>query len=100
MNECFNLSVLAAGAQRKGPYFECEAIYSEALTQCATRGEVPTFTGNQSAKIQNQFNEKVRKQAKSTILLKHTQESHDKIKFLVVQGKNIAVAAAEEGDLL
>ena len=46
------------------------------------------------------FNEKVRKQAKSTLLLKHTQESHDKIKSLVVQGKNLAVAAAEEGDLL
>jgi hypothetical protein len=33
-------------------------------------------------------------------MLKHTQESHAKIKSLVVQGKNLAVAAAEKGDLL
>ena len=33
-------------------------------------------------------------------MTKHTAESHEKVKSLVVQGKKLALAAAEEGDLI
>ena len=85
---------------KKSTIVECEANYADALVQCAPEGEVPTFNGDQSAKLQSQFNAKVRKRAKSTLLIKHTKDSHEKIKSLIVQGRNLAVAAAEEGDLI
>ena len=78
----------------------CEANYNDALNQCAPGGEAPTFTGEQAGRFQKQFNHKVRNQAKANLLTKHTAESHEKVKSLVVQGKNLALAAAEEGDLI
>ena len=84
----------------KSTIVECEASYLDALIQCAPGGEVSEFNGEQSAKLQKQFNANVRKQTKASLLVKHTKESHEQIKSLVVQGKNLALAAAEEGDLI
>ena len=85
---------------KKSTIVECEASYLDALIQCAPGGDVPEFNGEQSAKLQKQFNANVRKQTKASLLVKHTKESHEQIKSLVVQGKNLALAAAEEGDLI
>ena len=85
---------------KKSTVIECEVNFTNALNMCATSGEAPTFTGEQAAKLQHRFNMSVRKQAKTNLLVKHTQESHEKVKSLVVQGRNLALAAAEQGDLI
>ena len=50
------------------------------------------FTGDQAGKLQHKFNTNVTKQAKASLITKHTKESHEKVKSLVVQGKNLALA--------
>ena len=80
--------------------FSSVNVVVEALNQCAPGGEAPTFTGEQAGRFQKQFNHKVRNQAKANLLTKHTAESHEKVRSLVVQGKNLALATAEEGDLI
>ena len=85
---------------KKTTTVESENNYLIALNMCAPSGEAPTFTGEQATKLQHKFNMSVRKQAKTNLTVKHTQESHEKVKYLTVQGRNLALAAAEYGDLI
>ena len=75
-------------------------FFLHALNECAPGGEAPVFTGEQAKQLQHKFNVSVKNQAKKSLAIKHTKESHEKVKSLVVQGKNLALAAAEEGDLI
>ena len=84
----------------QAPAVECETSYLTALNLCAIGGEAPTFSGEQASKLQHKFNLSVRKQVKTNLLVNHSEESHDKVKSLAVQGRNLALAAAENSDLI
>ena len=79
---------------------ECESSYLTALNLCALGEEAPTSSGDQASKLQHQFNVSVRKQVKTSLLVNHSEKSHEKVKSLAVQGRNLALAAAEESDLI
>ena len=102
VNNAINCTLEREGewTTKKSTTVECEASYKDALNQCAPGGEAPIFTGEQAGQFQHKFNTNVTKQAKASLITKHTKESHEKVKSLVVQGKNLALAAAEEGDLI
>ena len=77
---------------------QCEEAYVAAKNLHTVEGEMPEFTGEDSVKLQCQFNIKV-----STSVKKHMEEEHmrkcsEKVKSLAVQGQNLAQAAAEKND--
>ena len=59
-------------SMKKSTTVVCEANYYDALNQCAPGGEAPAFTGEQAGRLQRQFNDKVKNQAKANLLTKHT----------------------------
>ena len=77
---------------------QCEEVYVAAKNLHTVEGEMPEFTGEDSVKLQCQFNSKV-----STSVKKHMEEEHmrkcsEKVKSLAVQGQTLALAAAEKND--
>ena len=102
VNNAINCTLVREGrwATKESTAVESKASFIHVLKECAPGGEVPVFSGDQASKLQHQINVLVKNHAKKTIFTNHTKESHDKVKSLVVQGKNLDLAAAEEGDFL
>ena len=102
VNNVINCTLEREGSwtTKKSTAVECETSYITALNLCAIGGEAPTFSGEQASKLQQKFNLSVRKQVRTNLLMNHSEKIHDKVKFLAVQGRNLALAAAENSDLI
>ena len=64
----------------------------------SVQGETPTFTGEDAARLQSQFNTKVTDTVKKHMTNKHKEACMEKVKSLVVQGNTLALADAEATD--
>ena len=78
---------------------EAEASFSRAIQLNTVQGEIPEFSGERATQLQHNFNSNIRNEIK-----RHMQSSRDSvwrehIKSLTVQGKTLALAAAEQCDL-
>ena len=60
--------------------------------------DIPEFTGENAAKLKHNFNISVRNTAKSHIIDTYREEDVSHVKSLAVQGKTLALAAAEATD--
>ena len=63
-------------------------------------GTVPTFTGENAHTLQHQYDEKVRKEVKKLLCLENNEKWCKHVKSLAVQGKFLALAAAEKEDIV
>ena len=83
---------------KKSTAVECEALYMNAKQLNSIQGEIPTFTGEDAAKLQSQFNTKVRDTVKTHMTTKHKETCMEKVMSLAVQGNTLALADAEATD--
>ena len=63
-------------------------------------GEMPNFTGAQAARLKHNFHTQVGNSVKSALSVERRQKWEDHVRSLTVQGHNLALAAAEEQDLV
>ena len=62
--------------------------------------EGPNFTGHRATHLQKSLCRNVAATAKKHMDKEHKQQCQEKLKSLVVQGKNLELAAAENSDYL
>ena len=86
--------------KKKSTAVECEAIYSEAMLVNCVTGEAPNFIGDQTTHLQRKLCRNVTSTAKKHMDKEHKQQHQEKLKSLVVQGKNLELASAESTDYL
>ena len=65
-----------------------------------TEGTVLTFTGEQANQHKHQFDNKVKKEVKNLLCLENNKKWCEHVESLAVQGKFLALAAAEKEDVV
>ena len=100
VNNAINCTLEREGVwtTKKSTTVQCESIYMNAKQLNSVQGETPTFTGEDAARLQSQFNTKVTDTVKKHMTNKHKEACMEKVKSLVVQGNTLALADAEATD--
>ena len=100
-------SVINATLERESDYTrkkstttEAEITFTTAVHMNTTEGTVPTFTGEQANQHKHQFDNQVRKEVKNLLCLENNKKWCEHVKSLAVQGKFLALAAAEKEDVV
>ena len=83
---------------KKSTVVQCEAVYMNAKHVNTVQGVTTAFTGESAANLQRQFNNTVKNTATKHMETAHDNTCVEKVKSLAVQGKTLALAAAEKTD--
>ena len=64
------------------------------------QGQIPKFTGEQAANLKRNFDSKISESVKAVVRNENKQKWEEHVKTLAVQGKFLALAAAEKEDVV
>ena len=81
---------------KKSTCVEAEATFKKSLQTNTVMEQIPQFTGA----LKNQFDTKVKETVKANLALERRQKWEGHVKDLAVQGKFLALAAAEKEDIV
>ena len=99
--------VLDTTLAREGDYLrkkcttsEAELTYREVLHLNSVDGEIPNYNGDRAVQLQNKFSHMVQEEVKNRVRFESQEKWEEHVCNLTVQGKTLALAAAEKEDVL
>jgi hypothetical protein len=99
--------VLDTTLQREGDYLrkkcttlEAELMFREVLHLNSVDGEIPNYNGDRAPQLQNKFSHMVHEEVKNRVRFESQEKWEEHVRSLTVQGKTLALAAAEKEDVL
>ena len=81
--------------QKKSSCVEAEATFKKSIQTNTVQEHIPQFTGERAVALRNQFDTNVKDTVKANLALERRKKWEDHVKELAVQGKFLALAAAE-----
>ena len=84
----------------KSSRVEAEATFKKSIQTNTVQEHIPQFTGERAVALRNQFDTNVKDTVKANLAVERRKKWEDHVKDLVVQGKFLALAAAENEDIV